>query len=77
MNQPTLYQAIEAFKSNLKEFLISGLYTVTEELAEESKAIMNGLDKLKLEDMFVSTTKRTPNPFNRKEISHDQRGFKI
>ena len=43
---------IESFKDNVKDFIYSGSYMVTEELADEGKAILSGLDKLKLDDSF-------------------------
>jgi len=67
-------QAIRAFRQNLNELLNTRNYNVTQEIFAEVKAIMSGLDSVKLDNMFLNKSHQWNGQFDSSKLDQDKRG---
>ena len=59
-----LSSTVNTVKRDIEEICQSGNFYVTEEIGNEMNAIANGLDHLKLDDYFLTTSKTWDGEFD-------------
>lgn len=63
---------INSFKDIISDFLFSGNYNITEELAAEVRSIESDLDKIKLDNNFLDSSQVWSQVWS--EITNEQNG---
>jgi hypothetical protein len=72
MNRSGLNSLVDSFKENINDFLNSGNYNITEELGEEARIIVKGLEKIKLDSIFLDTTQKWHTELDSNQVLHEQ-----
>lgn len=73
MNQ--LEHSIRQYKESLVELLSNGNYQITQELYLEIKAILQALDSLKIDNMFLSNSHELRNKYDLNSLNQRNAGF--
>jgi hypothetical protein len=73
MNQ--LEQSIRQYKESLVELLSNENYQITQELYLEIKAILQALDSLKLDNMFLNNSHELRNKYDLNSLNQRNAGL--
>jgi len=70
-----LEHSIRQYKETLVEFLSNGNYQITQELHLEIKAILQALDSLKLDNMFLNKSHELRNKYDLNSLNQRNAGL--
>ena len=73
MSEFGLNSAVDSLRQSINEFLYSGNYNVTEEIVKEAKTIIKGVDKIKLDNLFIDSSLTWSQELNRNQIINEQK----
>ena len=64
--------SVKSFRTNLINLAKDNNLNLTNEIITEINGIVNGLDSLKLDNMFLTDSKDWSSKFNQANLAHDQ-----